>query len=50
MAFAYANTPVDTPADEASTFNIHESLGHPIYDLMTGKNADFAAKVEKLAT
>jgi hypothetical protein len=48
MAFAYSNTPVDTPGDEATTFGIHESLGHPIYDLAAGKNADFAAKVEKL--
>ncbi|KAG7286400.1 hypothetical protein NEMBOFW57_008709 [Staphylotrichum longicolle] len=48
MAFAYANTPVDTPADEASTFGIHDSLGHPIYDLAVAKNADFAAKVAAL--
>jgi hypothetical protein len=48
MAYAYGHNPVDTPADEATSFGIHESLGHPIYDLATGKNADFAAKVEKL--
>jgi len=48
MAFAYSNTPVDTPGDEASNFGIHDSLGHPIFDLSKAKNADFAAKVEKL--
>jgi hypothetical protein len=48
MAFAYSNTPPDTPADEESNFGIHDSLGHPIYDLATGKNADFDAKVAKL--
>jgi hypothetical protein len=48
MAFAYANNPVDTPGDEESTFGIHDSLGHPVYSLATGKNADFAAKVAKL--
>ncbi len=48
MAFAYANNPVDTPGDEESTFGIHDSLGHPVYSLAAGKNADFAAKVAKL--
>lgn len=48
MAFAYANTAVDTPVDETTTFGIHDSLGHPIYDLAVAKNADFAAKVTKL--
>lgn len=48
MAYAYGHVPVDRPADEASSFGVHESLGHPIFDLATGKNADFAAKVEKL--
>ena len=48
VAFAYSNTPVDTPADPASNFGIHDSLGHPIYDLATGKNADFAEKVAAL--
>ncbi|KAL2129253.1 hypothetical protein VTI74DRAFT_8007 [Chaetomium olivicolor] len=49
MAFSYSNATVDNPRDEASNFGIHESLGHPIYDLAAGKNADFAAKVEKAA-
>jgi hypothetical protein len=48
VAFAYSDTPVDTPADPASNFGIHDSLGHPIYDLATGKNADFAEKVAGL--
>ncbi|KAK3303109.1 uncharacterized protein B0T15DRAFT_263669 [Chaetomium strumarium] len=48
MAYAYSNTPVDTPGDETSTFSIHDSLGHPIYDLAAAKNADFAAKVANL--
>lgn len=48
MAYAYSNTPVDTPADETSSFSIHQSLGHPVYDLSVGRNANFAAKVNKL--
>ena len=48
LAFAYGNTPVDTPKDEATTFGIHDSLGHPVYRLSDAKNADFAAKVTKL--
>ncbi|KAK4118919.1 iron reductase domain protein [Parathielavia appendiculata] len=48
MAFAYSDTPVDAPGDETTTFGIHTSLGHPIYDLATAKNSDFAAKVGKL--
>ncbi|KAK3316644.1 hypothetical protein B0H66DRAFT_625985 [Apodospora peruviana] len=49
MAFAYSNNPVDTPASPESSFGIHDSLGHPIFDLMTGKNADFGAKITKLS-
>ena len=49
LAFAYSDTPVDTPEDVESTFGIHDSLGHPIYDLAVAKNADFDAKVEALA-
>jgi hypothetical protein len=48
LAYAYSNTPVDHPDDEASTFSIHDSLGHPVYDLSVAKNADFAAKLERL--
>ncbi|KAK3682085.1 hypothetical protein B0T22DRAFT_275498 [Podospora appendiculata] len=47
MAYAYSNSPVDTPSSETSSFGIHDSLGHPIFDLSEGKNADFAAKVKK---
>lgn len=49
MAFAYSNNPVDTPSSQESSFGIHDSLGHPIFDLQTGKNADLAAKVAKLS-
>ncbi|KAM7183910.1 hypothetical protein V8F20_012433 [Naviculisporaceae sp. PSN 640] len=49
MAFAFSNNPVDTPESVDSSFGIHDSLGHPIFDLKTGQNADFAAKVEQLA-
>ncbi|KAJ4361228.1 hypothetical protein N0V85_009426 [Neurospora sp. IMI 360204] len=49
LAYAYGNTKVDTPADVQSTFSIHDSLGHPIYDLAVAKNADFAKKVAALA-
>lgn len=48
MAYAYANEPVDTPEDASSSFGIHKSLGHPIFDLASGKNADFDDKVESL--
>ncbi|KAK0615741.1 hypothetical protein B0T17DRAFT_592458 [Bombardia bombarda] len=40
MAYAYSDHPVDTPADVASSFGIHDSLGHPIFDLAVGKNKD----------
>ncbi|EAA31321.2 iron reductase domain protein [Neurospora crassa] len=49
LAYAYGNTKVDTPADVQSTFGIHDSLGHPIYDLAVAKNKDFAEKVAALA-
>lgn len=48
MAYAYSNTAVDTPADEASTFSIHNGIGHPVYNLTQGKNTNFAAKVSRL--
>ncbi|KAL2178209.1 uncharacterized protein P884DRAFT_298869 [Thermothelomyces heterothallicus CBS 202.75] len=41
FAFAYSETPVETPSDPASNFGIHDSLGHPIYDLATAQNANF---------
>lgn len=48
MAYAYSDMPVDTPSDEETSFGIHLSLGHPIYDLATGANADFEAKIADL--
>jgi Cytochrome domain of cellobiose dehydrogenase len=48
LAFAYANTPVDKPADAGSSFAIHDSIGHPVFDLAVAKNTKFAAKVAKL--
>lgn len=41
FAFAYSDSPVETPSDPASGFGIHDSLGHPIYDLAVAQNADF---------
>lgn len=49
MAFAYSNNQVDTPSTPESSFGIHDSLGHPIFDLQAGKNAEFDAKVAKLS-
>lgn len=48
FAFAYSDTPVDTPSDPASTFTIHDSLGHPVYDLSVAQNADFSTIVDAL--
>ncbi|KAL2265948.1 hypothetical protein VTJ83DRAFT_5300 [Remersonia thermophila] len=48
MAYAWSNYPVDAPEDASSTFAIHQSLGHPIYDLTVAKNADFEAKIQAL--
>ncbi|KAK0709205.1 hypothetical protein B0T26DRAFT_653749 [Lasiosphaeria miniovina] len=48
FGFAYGNNPVDTPSSIASTFGIHDSIGHPVYDLQVAKNAGFTAKVEGL--
>ncbi|KAK4158840.1 hypothetical protein QBC43DRAFT_138833 [Cladorrhinum sp. PSN259] len=49
LAYAYSDHPVDTPSDPASSFGIHDSLGHPVYALGTqAKNADFATKVASL--
>lgn len=48
VAYAYSDYPVNTPSDPASTFSIHDNLGHPVFDLSVAKNADFAAKVEEL--
>lgn len=49
FGYAYSNTQVDTPSDIESSFGIHDSIGHPIYDLEVARNAGFAAKVAELA-
>ncbi|KAK3942610.1 hypothetical protein QBC46DRAFT_283506 [Diplogelasinospora grovesii] len=49
IAFAYSNTPVDTPADAGSSFGIHDSIGHPVFDLSVAENKNFTAAVAKLA-
>jgi len=47
--FAYAYTepehPVERPDDPTSPFGVHDSLGHPRYDLTVARNADFEQKV-----
>lgn len=48
FGFAYGNHPVDDPKNKDSGFAIHDSIGHPIYNLAVAKNADFEAKVATL--
>ncbi|KAK0707607.1 hypothetical protein B0H67DRAFT_318540 [Lasiosphaeris hirsuta] len=48
FGFAYGNTPVDTPSSYSTSFGIHDSIGHPIFDLEVAKNAGFEAKVAAL--
>jgi hypothetical protein len=48
FGFAYGNHPVDTPSSIDSTFAIHDSIGHPVYNLAVAMNADFETKVASL--
>ncbi|KAK3381982.1 hypothetical protein B0H63DRAFT_217239 [Podospora didyma] len=48
FGFAYSNNQVDTPSSETSSFGIHDSIGHPVYELEGAKNKDFASKVSAL--
>ncbi|CAK7218270.1 hypothetical protein SBRCBS47491_003453 [Sporothrix bragantina] len=47
LAFAYAAAPVTAPANNASTFSIHDLIGHWIHDFSVASNADFNATVAK---
>ncbi|KAK1754278.1 hypothetical protein QBC47DRAFT_40676 [Echria macrotheca] len=48
FGFAYSSNQVDHPADIESSFGIHDSTGHPIFELAVAKNDNFAATVAKL--
>lgn len=48
FGFAYGNHPVDFPTKIDSTFAIHDSIGHPIYNLAPAVNSDFDTKVAAL--
>jgi hypothetical protein len=47
LAFAYGMYPVDTPKDNSSSFGIHDSIGHPIFDFGPAVNKNFGALVTK---
>ncbi|KIH91027.1 hypothetical protein SPBR_02004 [Sporothrix brasiliensis 5110] len=49
LAFAYAAAPVTTPSNNASSFSIHDLIGHWIHDFSAASNADFNATVAKNA-
>lgn len=48
FGFAFSNNHVDDPSNVESPFGIHESIGHPIFNLQVAKNDDFEAKIAKL--
>ncbi|KAI0129932.1 hypothetical protein BJ170DRAFT_593474 [Xylariales sp. AK1849] len=47
FAFALSHTTVDTPADNSSSFSIHDVVGHWNADLTAAKSADFDSWVAK---
>ena len=47
IAFAWSSVPVDKPADNSSSFGIHDSIGHPIFDFSVAANKNFDALVTK---
>ncbi len=47
IAFAWSGVPVDKPADNSSSFTIHDSIGHPIFDFGPAANKNFDALVKK---
>ncbi|KAJ9142467.1 CBD9-like protein [Pleurostoma richardsiae] len=47
FAFAFSMTPPENPTDGASSFSIHDQVGHWIHDLTQGSNPSFASIVTK---
>ncbi|ORY63870.1 uncharacterized protein BCR38DRAFT_524025 [Pseudomassariella vexata] len=45
FAFAFSQTPPETPADPVSAFGIHDLVGHWNHDLPAAKSADFQSWV-----
>jgi hypothetical protein len=45
LALAYSANPVDTPSSNASSFSIHDGVGHWYHDFATAKNKNFASLV-----
>jgi hypothetical protein len=47
LAFAYSEIAPETPASNASSFGIHDSIGHWYHDFAQGVNPGFAGLVAK---
>ncbi len=47
LAFGYSATPVDTPSNNASSFSIHDMVGHWLHDFSSGVNTAFNATIAK---
>lgn len=47
MAYAFAAAPPDEPANNGSSFSIHDMLGHWTHDFSQGSNAAFDTTVSK---
>ncbi len=47
LAYAYSGTPVDEPADAASAFSIHDSVGRWVHDFAAARSDSFAEWVER---
>ncbi len=47
LAFAYAAAPVTAPSNNASSFSIHDLIGHWIHDFPAAVNANYGALVAK---
>ncbi|TRX89194.1 hypothetical protein FHL15_009892 [Xylaria flabelliformis] len=45
FAYAYSTTPVDEPANQESTFSIHDSVGHWTHDLAAARSDKFSSWV-----
>lgn len=47
LAFALSHTPVSTPSDSNSSFDIHDYVGHWYADLAAAKSSEFDSWVQK---
>ncbi|KAI1750696.1 actin-domain-containing protein [Xylaria castorea] len=43
FAYAYSTTPVDEPANQETTFSIHDSVGHWTHDLAAARSDQFSS-------